>query len=213
MATIGRPFVDITGKRYGRLVCVRRLGRRKEKTYWLFRCDCGNSKETNLGSVRNGCTKSCGCLAKEIFAKQKTHGMTKTSIFRRWLSMLERTRNKNCRAYPRYGGRGIGVSESWLRFENFYQDMGDPPDGKTLDRINNNQGYSIENCRWATPRQQNQNTSANINVTFNGETMIAAEWARRIGISSRSFGYRLKNWPLHLAITAKPRVRSSLRSR
>lgn len=106
--------------------------------------------------------------------------------------MLNRCRNKNLKCYPMYGGRGITVSESWLTFENFYDDMGDPPtDRHSIDRINNDLGYSKENCRWATPREQAGNKSNSLLIECNGVVACAAEWERRMGFVKGTINRRI----------------------
>lgn len=94
--------------------------------------------------------------------------------------------------YSSYGGRGITVSDDWLIFENFYRDMGEKPAGMSLDRIDNNKGYSKENCRWATQREQMRNTRCNRMITHNGETLCITEWAEKYGIPMRILSKRLK---------------------
>jgi hypothetical protein len=86
-----------------------------------------------------------------------THGMSRTRVYRVWAAMLQRCTNPLSPAWPDYGGRGITVCESWRSFESFYADMGTPPPGLTIERMNNDSGYSLTNCRWATRSDQQRN--------------------------------------------------------
>lgn len=121
------------------------------------------------------------------------HGMARTNIYRIWSRMIERCHNEKNKNYFNYGGRGITVCEEWRQsFINFYKDMGDRPPSMSLDRIDNNKGYSRENCRWATPEQQMANTRAANLIEYNGETLPIAQWARKLGVSRNRIRTRLK---------------------
>lgn len=120
------------------------------------------------------------------------HGMRKTKIYGVWTAMISRCRNKNNKAYKNYGGRGISVCDEWLLFENFYRDMGESPENKTLDRIDNNKNYSKENCKWSTISEQAKNKRSARIITANGKSQNMCEWAREIGIDERTIWHRLK---------------------
>ena len=139
------------GNKFNRLIAIRFIEMRGKdsRQYWLFGCICGNKKIINAHNVKTGVTKSCGCLKKENCKGVITHGMRFTKTYKSWNGMKQRCLNSNCKEYKLYGGRGIIVCEEWLKFENFYQDMGDRPKGLSLDRKDNNLGYYKENCKWS----------------------------------------------------------------
>ena len=148
-----RKFKSIieAGDKYGMLTAIKFSHKNKwNQTHWLFECTCGNEKVILVNSVKNGRTKSCGCLYMK-------HGMTRTPTCRSWEGMKQRCLNSKTTGYKNYGGRGITVCKRWMKFENFFEDMGERPEGKTLDRKNNNGNYNKKNCRWATPKEQRLN--------------------------------------------------------
>lgn len=153
-------FKDISGQRFGRLVALERHGT-SQPTMWLCRCDCGATTAVRSRSLVAGLTRSCWCFRREVVAqlgkRAATHGQTDTPTWRSWKSMLDRCTYPSSIGWKNYGGRGITVCERWRSFANFLADMGERPPGKTLDRKENDLGYSKANCRWATPKQQADN--------------------------------------------------------
>jgi hypothetical protein len=158
----------LVDSQHGRLAALRPDAARKE--HWWFRCACGTEKSIRIYSVLSSKTLSCGCLRAEQLAERRhVHGDTvqrkRTAEHTAYHGMKDRCYNENNPKYMRYGGRGIRVSDRWLGsqgFANFLEDMGRKPSSKhSLDRKNNNEGYSKENCRWATGVTQANNTSRN----------------------------------------------------
>jgi len=145
-----KVLIDLAGKRPGRLEVLFYVGGNR----WVCVCECGARVVVLGASLRKGRTKSCGCLARERATK---HGMSRSRAYGIWKAMMQRCYNPNCSAYAYYGGRGIIVCECWHSFVNFLIDMGEPPPGLSIDRINNDGNYEPTNCRWATPSEQNQN--------------------------------------------------------
>lgn len=180
------------------------------KKYSLYECSCGIRKEIRDDHVRHGYTKSCGCLKKtssqksleKARAKNTKHGMAGSKIYNIWSAMKERCSNPKQRFYSYYGGRGISVCDRWKTFENFYADMGDRPDGKTLDRIDNNLGYSPENCRWATRAEQQANIRTNRRIEHNGRNLTLSQWSKIIGVHRNTIEGRLdSNWPIEKVLS------------
>lgn len=127
------------------------------------------------------------------------HGMHLSVEYSAWHTMKQRCNSKAHKAYPLYGGRGIKVCDEWNdSFESFYEHMGPRPSDKhTLDRIDNEKGYEPGNCRWVTMLEQSSNRRSNRKITFNGETLTVAEWARRIGTSRQTIRSRIESgWRL-----------------
>lgn len=153
-----RKFVgDITAQTFARLKVLSRATTESHRDGWVCKCQCGNTVVVRGSRLTSGKTRSCGCLVDEMRSSgswNRSHGMSKTPTWMSWTSMIHRCKNPNIPHYHRYGGRGITVCERWRSFENFLADMGVRPEGKTLDRMNNNGDYEPSNCRWATPKEQ-----------------------------------------------------------
>lgn len=128
---------------------------------WRCVCACGAQTVVKGRYLTKGETKSCGCLKSDSLRKRNSiHGMSGTRTYASWAMMIQRCTNPNFESYERYGGAGVTICKEWMTFENFYKDMGVRPPGKSLDRIDNNQGYHPGNCRWSTDLVQAQNRRA-----------------------------------------------------
>lgn len=147
------------GQRIGRLVVVEQASQSGARyRQWLTLCDCGNTKvvhHSNLGKN----TFSCGCLHAESI---QTHGFSKTRAYESWQGMRNRCLNPRCDSYVNYGGRGITICSRWDDFGRFFADMGERPDGLTLERLDVNGNYEPSNCCWATRAEQNRNKRPNL---------------------------------------------------
>lgn len=199
--------VDFTGKKIGRLnvISVSHTDSYRQK-YYICRCECGTLCTIRHGQIQTGRTKSCGCLKIEKCRitghKSKTHGLSKHKVFAAWRAMKARCYNTNNDSYKQYGLRGIEVCKRWHKFENFLADMGQPSHGHlSLDRIDNDKGYSKSNCRWATSRQQANNQSNNRYINVNGVKYTVAEAARKFDIKYVTLLARLnRGWSAKDAI-------------
>jgi len=163
--------LELEGQRFGKLLVKSPAYQNKYGGwFWNCECDCGNKTVVSVGHLRDGHTKSCGCLNRIT-----KHGMCGTPEYNIWRAMVQRCSNPKYQTYRHYGGRGISVCDRWMRFENFYADMGERPTSKlTIERENNNDGYSPDNCIWAdwTSQSRNKrlsvrNTSGHVGVSWN----------------------------------------------
>lgn len=185
--------IDLTGQVFGRLTVVQEAGidTRGEKL-WMCECECGGIVNVLSSNLRTGHTKSCGCLKYE--GSNTKHGMYNTPEHKAWTNMLNRCYNKNNIHYDRYGGRGITVCDRWHKFDNFYHDMRDKPEGMTLERIDNDKGYSPDNCRWASVKEQANNRKTNVYITYNGRTQTISEWESELGFKHGTLWMRVNKY-------------------
>lgn len=204
-------FNDITGKRFGRLTairCTRRGAKGIGVTMWLCVCDCGKEKIIQSAHLVNGSSKSCGCLQREIAKTVNTkHGIKGTRLYDIFENMISRCYNPRCPAFSDYGGRGIAICDTWLQdrqlFFRWAQESG-YTDELSIDRINNDKGYSPDNCMWASSKQQNRNRRSNVFITINGVTKVLCEWAQEVGLSHKTISYRIKNGWSHASAVLTP---------
>lgn len=205
-------IVDISGQRFGRLVALERVGRTlapngTRQSMWRCRCDCGNETVVKYIALKSGNTKSCGCGEIENrYSCNMNKRKSASSIFyisdlekhplrKIWKSMLMRCNNPHVKNYNNYGGRGIKVCDRWngnLGFENFVNDMGERPDGTTLDRIDVNGNYEPSNCRWATTEQQMNNRTDNSRIILNGESITCSQLCKRYGFYYTYVAHQLR---------------------
>lgn len=155
--------LNLTGKRFGRLVAIRPLPKQPNRPYrWRCQCDCGKLISVRGDCLRYGFTKSCGCLRVDNGVERGhaslKHGDSHAPEYRAWANMKDRCHNPDSASFKHYGARGITVCESWLKYENFLVDMGRKPSADhSLGRIDNDKGYSPSNCRWETQEEQANN--------------------------------------------------------
>ncbi len=189
---------DLTGIVCGKLTVKDFAFKKSCHYYWRCECQCGGSTLIDGYKLRKGTADHCGCLtATRIGNRTRRHGQCgvkgPTSEHSTWAAMLQRCRDKNCKSYPRYGGRGITVCERWSTFVNFFADMGPKPTQQhSIDRIDNSKGYEPENCRWATRREQRLNKSDSVYVEFEGQRVSLFELCEKRGLAYYVAYQRLK---------------------
>lgn len=195
------------GKRFGRWFVLSEKGKNRDgKILWECKCDCGKIGLVSGKVLRLKKSRSCGCLNKELLRiRSITHGGCGTILHNRWRGMLQRCKNPNNKNYQCYGGRGITVCERWKSFENFRGDMEQTFKPRlTLDRIDNNKGYSKENCKWATQIEQARNTRRNHLIIIGGITKTLSEWSEISKLSSYTIFSRIKRgWSNDLLLSSR----------
>lgn len=193
-----RAKLDLTGKRFGKVVVLSRaevLVGTRVRLYWTCRCDCGNVRNFRSDVLHEA--KTCGCAAT-------IHGNCKHPLYQLWSAMKHRCEKPQHKFYNLYGGRGIAVCERWQTFENFIADMGPRPDGTELDRIDNDKGYSPDNCRWTTHKENIRNRGYTKLLTFEGETLPVVVWAERTGLDRYLiYGRMKKGWEAKKVLAPK----------
>lgn len=197
----GSNFKDITGQKFGRLTAIERAGVNKYNyATWKCVCECGKEVVVSGNSLRNGNTKSCGCYNRQksterIVALNTKHGKSHTRLFCVWSSMIDRCESPKSISFPHYGAKGISICDEWRNdFEAFYEwamSQGYDPLAKrgeyTIDRIDNNKGYSPDNCRLANYREQADNRRSTRFFEYGDKRMNLADWARYYGRSKGAF--------------------------
>lgn len=183
----GGKILDLKGQKYGRLTALKMVERNSSnKVQWLCKCDCGNLVKVTTGHLRSGHTKSCGCYNIESsISTNISHGGKGTRLYNIWCDMKKRCNNPNSKHYDRYGGRGITVCPEWIKFESFrdWSMNNGYADNLTIDRIDNDGNYEPSNCRWATRKVQNNNTSKCHIITVDGISKNISQWAEYLGIN------------------------------
>lgn len=209
---------DLRGREFGKLSVVKYVGRppNSRHHYWACVCQCGRRVESSGCNLVTGHVSRCRkCATAHINKCNTRHGLSKTKEHSAWRGMLGRCHNPSNKRFSYYGGRGIKVCERWRNsFEDFYSDMGPAPSKlHSIDRIDNERGYSPENCRWATKSQQARNIRQTQFLEFNGETMSLPDWADKLKIKHETLRYRINvaGWTIEKALTTP--VRGSKPSR
>ena len=211
-------LIDLTGQRIGRWVV---LGEATDKIdhreTWLCSCDCGTVRNVLAKSLKSGRSKSCGCIAKEKATHRMTQkhlsegadGRAKTRLYSIWIDMKRRCYDSRVLNYEKYGGRGITICKEWNESFDVFRAWAlshGYASGLSIDRIDNNTGYSPENCRWTTAKVQNNNRRNNHRIVFNGADHTLSEWEELTGISRATIQKRLTKygWSVEKTLTTPP---------
>jgi hypothetical protein len=220
-------YKDLTGKIFGSWRVIKRTEKPSNisinngEAFWLCECKCGKIAVLSSGSFcankKNG-SKHRSLQCKSCSAKKRgtIHGYTLAQFGARLLAkrndMIRRCYKENDKAYHNYGGRGITVCDEWLNsYQKFYEwcIASGFQEGLTLDRIDNDKGYSPENCRWVTKKEQARNRRNNVMLTYNDKTMCLADWATTLKVSRECLARRLKSgWTVDKIMTTPKRVKN-----
>ena len=202
-------IIDLTGQRFGRLIVVRFIGTSKARqAIWRCQCDCGKETDVRASSLRCGDTTSCGCLQREVSKEVNTkHGEAHSRLHNIWGQMKGRCENPKNHAFEHYGARGIAVCDEWKEYANFrdWAMLNGYRESLSIDRIDNDKGYSPDNCRWTTMKKQSNNRRSNHTISFNGETHTLEEWASIKGLKYGTLSSRINryHWSIEKALTTK----------
>jgi hypothetical protein len=206
---------DLTGQVFGKLTALYPVGKDNYRNIlWLCKCKCGNTTIAAAFRLINGDTKSCGCFSGHThinygFRKLDSDRRCRSKEYITYDNMKQRCYNFKHKSYFRYGGRGITICDRWMGingFANFYKDMGPKPKGLSIERIDNNKGYSPENCKWATLKEQNNNRrhpkgTTHIFLSINGIRKSLIEWDNILEINMQMSRNRInRGWPAAWAL-------------
>jgi hypothetical protein len=201
------PLVDITGQRFSRLSVLRYAGSVRRKPHWICKCDCGTELAVRGDMLKCGNTQSCGCLKIDKATKHGHSNYNKppSRTYVTWNAMHAR-----CKEGGSYHAQGTRVCERWTSFEAFLEDMGERPEGMTIERIDSAGDYEPTNCRWANALEQSRNRKSSRFITHAGVTVTVSEWAERLNIPSATLHDRLRlGWSHERIVTTpySPRIR------
>ena len=194
-------YENLAGRKYGKLTVISPINvplKSGQHKRWLCQCDCGNTTIVSSDHLKKGDIKGCGCYY---------YGLSHTRLFRIWEHMKNRCNSESDDSYKHYGLRGITVCPEWendfLCFYNWAMDNG-YSDSLSIDRINNDKGYSPDNCRWVDQKVQANNTRWNHHIEYNGEDHTLSEWGKILGIKPNTLLYRIRRgWDLERAFTTE----------
>lgn len=203
--------IDLTGKKFGHLLVLKRAAvSYRGSAVWLCKCDCGNTLEVVGSHLRTGHTKSCGCYKiTQTREANSTHGECSTRLYKVWSHMLGRCNTTNGKDSKWYYDKGITVCQEWhdyLAFKEWALANGYDPNAKfgecTLDRIDGNKGYSPDNCRWVSAKEQARNRSTSKLIEYAGETKALAEWCEKLELNYTLVQSRLyRGWSVEKAFS------------
>jgi len=203
---VGRHTEDLNGRTFGVLTVLGRENgpRIYDQARWICLCSCGLLTIVSSSNLRRGITRSCGCLrANKLRARRLRHGLTESPTYSTWLSMRSRCNPNNVGTHAAkwYADRNVTVCDRWALFENFLADMGERPEGMTIDRIDTDGNYEPGNCRWATLQEQVRNRKATRFIEYNGEARTASEWGALLGLRPGTLRARLDHgWSVERAL-------------
>lgn len=189
-------YRDLIGSRFGMLTVVSIEKQSTGRRVLRCTCDCGNSHDVQRGNILAGRNTDCGCRRAEKIRLAKTkHGHSsvgwQSKTYQVWSAMRQRCENPRSKDFMNYGARGISVCLRWSSFENFLTDMGEKPDGFSIERKDVHAGYSAENCVWIPAKAQAVNKTTSRNVTIGGETKCFTEWCKHFGIKQAAASNRV----------------------
>lgn len=197
-------LIDLTGQKFGRLTVIERAENSQKHTAWLCECDCGQKRVVQSDHLKSGHTKSCGCYKADNL-NWKTHEKSNTRLYEIMHTAKSRCYREKDKDFKLYGGRGITVCDEWLNdFQAFYDwaMQNGYADNLTLDRIDNDKGYSPDNCRWVNIKTQQNNRRNNHYITYNGKTQTLQQWANELNLNRETILSRLnRGWSVKKALT------------
>lgn len=203
--------IDLTGQRFGRLVVESFAYADKNRhSMWNCKCDCGVTKIVRTNELKEGKTKSCGCLYEEVNVK---HRKRETRIYRIWRGMVTRTENERNLRFCDYGGRGIQICDEWRKdFQKFYDwaMSNGYKENLTIDRVDNDKGYCPNNCRWVDRKTQSNNRRYNVRIKHREEEHTLSKWSEKLGIAEGTLWNRiyLRGWSIERAFETPVKKRS-----